>query len=57
MAVSFDDLPFQPVDGCRFEPEEILAHVGRLLEGRGPLTGRRIVVSAGATREAVEASQ
>ncbi len=36
------------------EPEAIFAHVGRLLEGAGPLTGRRIVVSAGPTREAVD---
>jgi phosphopantothenoylcysteine decarboxylase/phosphopantothenate--cysteine ligase len=36
------------------EPETIFAHIGRVLEGRGPLTGRRIVVTAGPTREAVD---
>jgi phosphopantothenoylcysteine decarboxylase/phosphopantothenate--cysteine ligase len=36
------------------EPETILAHVGRLLEPRGALTGRRVLVTAGPTREAVD---
>jgi phosphopantothenoylcysteine decarboxylase/phosphopantothenate--cysteine ligase len=38
------------------EPETIHAHVGRLLESRTPgrLTGRRVVVTAGPTREAVD---
>ncbi len=36
------------------EPETILAHVGRLLEPSSPLTGRRVVVSAGPTREALD---
>ena len=36
------------------EPETIFAHAGRLLEARGPLAGRRIVVTAGPTREAVD---
>jgi len=36
------------------EPETILAHVGRLLEARGALAGRRIVVTAGPTREALD---
>jgi phosphopantothenoylcysteine decarboxylase / phosphopantothenate---cysteine ligase len=36
------------------EPETIFAHVGRLLEGAGPLAGRRVVVSAGPTREAID---
>ena len=35
-------------------PESILAHIGRLLESRGRLAGRRIVVSAGGTREAID---
>ena len=35
------------------EPEEIFAHAGRLLEARG-LAGRRVVVTAGPTREAVD---
>ena len=36
------------------EPETILAHVGRALEAPGVLTGRRVVVTAGPTREAVD---
>lgn len=36
------------------EPETILAHAGRLLEAHGPLGGKRIVVSAGPTREALD---
>jgi phosphopantothenoylcysteine decarboxylase/phosphopantothenate--cysteine ligase len=36
------------------EPETILAHVGRLLDGDGLLRGRRIVVTAGATREPLD---
>ena len=36
------------------EPEAIIAHAGRLLEGPGPLSGRHLVVSAGATREAID---
>lgn len=36
------------------EPETIFAHVGRLLEGDRTLAGRRIVVTAGPTREAVD---
>lgn len=36
------------------EPETIFAHVGRLLEARGALAGRRVVVTAGPTREAVD---
>ena len=37
------------------EPETIFAHVGRLLEtGQGALGGRRIVVTAGPTREAID---
>ncbi|MGH7720219.1 MAG: flavoprotein, partial [Gemmatimonadaceae bacterium] len=35
------------------EPETIFAHVGRLLDGGG-LEGRRVVVTAGATREPVD---
>ena len=33
------------------EPETILAHAGRLLEERGVLAGRRVLVTAGPTRE------
>jgi phosphopantothenoylcysteine decarboxylase/phosphopantothenate--cysteine ligase len=36
------------------EPETILAHVGRLLEAGGSLRGRRVLVTAGPTREAVD---
>jgi phosphopantothenoylcysteine decarboxylase/phosphopantothenate--cysteine ligase len=36
------------------EPETILRHVGRLLESHGPIAGRRIVVTAGPTREPVD---
>lgn len=36
------------------EPGTILAHVGRQLEPRGALAGRRILVTAGPTREAVD---
>ncbi len=36
------------------EPETIMAHAGRLLEGPGRLSGRNVVVTAGATREAID---
>ncbi|MEP7347169.1 MAG: bifunctional phosphopantothenoylcysteine decarboxylase/phosphopantothenate--cysteine ligase CoaBC, partial [Gemmatimonadaceae bacterium] len=36
------------------EPETILAHVGRLLEHGGALGGKRVLVSAGPTREALD---
>ena len=36
------------------EPETILAHVGRLLEPNGALRGKRVVVTAGPTREPVD---
>ena len=36
------------------EPETILSHAARLLEGHLPLAGRTIVVTAGPTREAVD---
>lgn len=36
------------------EPETILAHLGRTLEPPGPLRGRRVVVTAGATRESID---
>lgn len=36
------------------EPEEILSHVGRLLEGTSTLSGKKIVVTAGATREPID---
>ena len=36
------------------EPETILAHVGRLLERDGALAGRRVVVTAGPTREPLD---
>ncbi|HVH12648.1 MAG TPA: bifunctional phosphopantothenoylcysteine decarboxylase/phosphopantothenate--cysteine ligase CoaBC, partial [Longimicrobium sp.] len=40
--------------GRMLEPEEILAHVGRALEGATRLTGKRVVVTAGGTREAID---
>jgi phosphopantothenoylcysteine decarboxylase / phosphopantothenate---cysteine ligase len=36
------------------EPETILAHVGRVLESDGAFRGRRVLVTAGATREPVD---
>jgi phosphopantothenoylcysteine decarboxylase / phosphopantothenate---cysteine ligase len=36
------------------EPETILAHVGRLLDADGVLRGRRVVVTAGSTREPID---
>ncbi len=36
------------------EPETIVAHAGRLLEAKGKLRGRRVVVTAGPTREALD---
>jgi phosphopantothenoylcysteine decarboxylase/phosphopantothenate--cysteine ligase len=40
--------------GRMSEPETILAHAARLLQGRGILAGKRIVVTAGPTREAID---
>ncbi|HEU4763249.1 MAG TPA: bifunctional phosphopantothenoylcysteine decarboxylase/phosphopantothenate--cysteine ligase CoaBC [Gemmatimonadales bacterium] len=40
--------------GRMSEPETILAHAARALRGRGPLAGRRVVVTAGPTREAID---
>lgn len=36
--------------GRMVEPEVVLAHTGRLLERASPLTGRKVVVTAGPTR-------
>jgi len=36
------------------EPEEIMSHVGRLLEGDSALKGKTIIVTAGATREPID---
>ena len=36
------------------EPEEIMSRVGRLLEGKSLLSGRKFVVTAGATREPID---
>ncbi len=36
------------------EPETIFAHIGRLLEKHGPLAGKRVAVTAGPTREALD---
>lgn len=40
--------------GRMLEPDEIIAHAGRALEGATPLAGLRIVVSAGPTREPID---
>ncbi len=40
--------------GRLIEPEEILAHAARALEPAGPLAGKRVVVTAGGTREAID---
>jgi phosphopantothenoylcysteine decarboxylase/phosphopantothenate--cysteine ligase len=36
------------------EPETIMSHIGRLLEREAALTGKRVVVTAGATRESID---
>jgi phosphopantothenoylcysteine decarboxylase/phosphopantothenate--cysteine ligase len=36
------------------EPETIFAHAGRLLENRGVLAGKRVLITAGPTREAID---
>jgi phosphopantothenoylcysteine decarboxylase/phosphopantothenate--cysteine ligase len=36
------------------EPEAIMSHIGRLLEGDSSLAGRKVVVTAGATREPID---
>lgn len=40
--------------GRMAEPAEILEHIGRALERPGPLEGRRVLVTAGPTREPVD---
>ncbi len=40
--------------GRMIEPEEIVAHAGRALEPFSPLAGRRVVVTAGGTREPID---
>jgi phosphopantothenoylcysteine decarboxylase/phosphopantothenate--cysteine ligase len=40
--------------GRMSEPETILAHAARLLRGGGPLAGKRVVVTAGPTRESID---
>lgn len=40
--------------GRMSEPEAILAHAERLLRGGGALAGRRVIVTAGATREPLD---
>jgi phosphopantothenoylcysteine decarboxylase/phosphopantothenate--cysteine ligase len=40
--------------GRLLDPEVILEHVGRALTAPGPLAGRKVVVTAGPTREAVD---
>lgn len=41
-------------EGRMEEPRTILEHIGRALEPAGPFTGRRVVVTAGPTREALD---
>jgi phosphopantothenoylcysteine decarboxylase/phosphopantothenate--cysteine ligase len=36
------------------EPDEIMSHVGRLLEGKSLLKGKKVIVTAGATREPID---
>ena len=36
------------------EPEQIMSRIGRLLEGKSGLKGKKIVVTAGATREPID---
>jgi phosphopantothenoylcysteine decarboxylase/phosphopantothenate--cysteine ligase len=36
------------------EPEEIMSHVGRLLEAASSLKGKNVIVTAGATREPID---
>ncbi|HET7423330.1 MAG TPA: bifunctional phosphopantothenoylcysteine decarboxylase/phosphopantothenate--cysteine ligase CoaBC [Gemmatimonadales bacterium] len=40
--------------GRMSEPETILGHAARVLRGVGPLRGRRVVVTAGPTRESID---
>jgi phosphopantothenoylcysteine decarboxylase/phosphopantothenate--cysteine ligase len=40
--------------GRMSEPEEILEHAARMLQRDGPLEGRRVLVTAGPTREALD---
>jgi phosphopantothenoylcysteine decarboxylase / phosphopantothenate---cysteine ligase len=40
--------------GRMSEPETILAHAARLLHAHGPLAGKRVVVTAGPTRESID---
>ena len=40
--------------GRMSEPETILAHAARLMRGHGRLAGRRVVVTAGPTRESID---
>ncbi|HET8622276.1 MAG TPA: bifunctional phosphopantothenoylcysteine decarboxylase/phosphopantothenate--cysteine ligase CoaBC [Gemmatimonadales bacterium] len=40
--------------GRMSEPETILAYAARAVRGRGPLSGRRVVVTAGPTRESID---
>jgi phosphopantothenoylcysteine decarboxylase/phosphopantothenate--cysteine ligase len=40
--------------GRMSEPETILSHAARAVRGRGPFSGRRVVVTAGPTRESID---
>jgi len=50
------DLAEGPSDrpGRMAEPDEIISHAARLLHRQGPLAGRRVVVTAGPTRESID---
>lgn len=41
-------------EGRMVEPDEILGHIRLVLGREGPLTGRRVVVTAGPTRESID---
>jgi phosphopantothenoylcysteine decarboxylase/phosphopantothenate--cysteine ligase len=41
-------------EGRMVEPDEILGHIRLVLGRQGPLAGRRVVVTAGPTREAID---
>ena len=40
--------------GRMLEPEEIMSRIGRLLESKSSLSGKNVVVTAGATREPID---
>ena len=40
--------------GRMLEPADIVEHIGRALEEEGPLSGKRVLITAGPTREALD---